>query len=55
MITKNLLPNRSLEKAMIDEDWWSFMIDTVSEERVREEMHKIIIIKMKESRNYYYT
>jgi len=41
MITKNLLPDRSLEKAMMDEDWWSFMIDTVSEERVREEMHKM--------------
>ena len=40
-VTKNLIPDEELSTALHDENWWSFVESSVSEERIREELTKM--------------
>lgn len=41
-VTKNLGPTKELQKALNDAAMWAFMVNTVSTERVREELQKML-------------
>jgi len=40
-VTKNVRPNLSVKGALFNPRWWKFVADTVSEDRVRVELHKM--------------
>ena len=41
IITKGLSPNADLAAELEDRDWWNFIEETVSTERIREELTKM--------------
>lgn len=43
IITKNIIPNEEISHALETSDWWNWLKETVSIERIREEVHKMFV------------
>ena len=40
-VTKNMKPDLWVERALLNPRWWKFVAETVSEDRIRVELHKM--------------
>jgi tRNA nucleotidyltransferase/poly(A) polymerase len=43
IVTKGFLPDEDLKHVLETSTWWSWLEETVSTERIREELHKMFV------------